>query len=214
MSNPSLLLKPPIDDTMGEVFTAQDFECLAYNIQRKVDARTRSGPLRVVELGTWSGQSTLAIARPHVLVHSLSSWNQTDDPRKVQWLADERSKEDSPLVVNLAFQQFVTNTKGFVFRTVMPLICHPLDAVSWWPEKLDAIFVNGDTCDIILRHVISEWSKHVRSGGTIYGVYKDHTVAALTGLGHYTVDGTIWRHRVAKECGYAMGKEVSQRRDG
>lgn len=198
----------PVDDLMGEVFTPQDFECLAFNIQRQVRERIVPGPLRVVELGTWSGQSTLAIARTHVLVHCLSSWHSgsaQNSPEKFQWVSDRLGDGDWDGADSPAFRQFLKNTNEMVFRTAMPCPCDPYDAAFWWTEKLDAIFINNDINATALATLIHPWVKHVRSGGIIYGVYKDHTVSALTGLGSYTLSGTIWRLRVAKESVDAMG---------
>jgi hypothetical protein len=198
--------KIPVKDSMGEQFTVQDFDCLAHNVARMVRNRVLAGPVRIMELGTWSGQSTLAIAQPHVVVHCVSTWSDPEAEGPIEWLDNKNGQvsagigEDvkSPAIDKLAFHQFIRNTQGFVFRTVMPLICHPLDAAIWWPEKLDGIFINGDAGDGIVRAVIRNWSRHVRSGGTIYGVFKSHTVQALTGSGSYTIDGSIWRHKVVK----------------
>lgn len=209
MSDPRAFDQPPIADPMGEVFSAQDFKCLAYNIDQQKRRLVTPRVLQVVELNTWSGQSTLAIAQPHVLVHCLSLWLPNEhEPKKHQWHCDRGSDESRPHCFNLAFAQFVANLKGFVFRTVFPVVCAPLDAADWWPEKLDAVVVNGDGGPVLLRNVVSWWRKHVRPGGYIYGVYKDHTVAGLTDLGSYTIDGTIWRYRVHGGGQHAVGAEV------
>ena len=71
---------PSVIDPMGETCTREELESLAYNIDR--DMRNRpleSQPLLVAELGTWSGQFTLAIAQPHVLVHCISSWERPNE---------------------------------------------------------------------------------------------------------------------------------------
>ena len=186
----------PVDDLMGETFHEENFEALAFNIQRQVNGRIVPGPLRVVELGTWSGQSTLAIARTHVLVHCLSSWEAHPSSReKFQWVSDRLGDPNWDGANSPAFRQFLKNTNEMVFRTAMPCPCDPHNAASWWTEKLDAIFVNDDTDAMTLRNLICLWSRHVRSGGVIYGAYKAHTVPALTGIGSYSVDGTIWRLR-------------------
>ena len=191
--------QPEIADTMGEVFRPCDFDCLAWNIHNQVLHRTRREPLRVVELGTWSGQSTLAIAQPNVLLHCISSWEAGNDSAKVRWCSVKAGDDGRPSAGNLAFQQFIVNTAGTVFRTAFPLICCPLGAADWWPEKLDAVFINGDLAADGLRRLVCSWKKRVRPHGAIYGVYKDHTVEALTNTYPYSTDGTIWRHRVSKE---------------
>lgn len=200
--------KIEVADPMGEVFTVQDFDCLAHNIHRLVKKRVVPGAIRVVELGTWSGQSTLAAAQPHVLVHAVSSWQaREEETEKIHWLSgrlgvgiDEVLKNKdghwSQALSYEALVQFIKNTNGHVFRTVMPLNCLPLDAAEWWPEKVDALVVVNDSGSHLLRDVIRQWSRHIVSGGYVFGVYRDHTVRALTGLGSYTIDGTIWRLRI------------------
>lgn len=197
---------PPIVDPMGETFSREDFESLAYNIDREMRTRPlQSQPLLVAELGTWSGQSTLAIARPHVLVHCISDWEMPAEFKEGdgierserQWLSLRQSEDGCPRSV--AFQTFVRNTKGIVFRNAMPLRCDPDFVCEWWPEKLDAVFINCDTDGKHLHWIVNAWRRHVRPGGNIFGRYKDHTVDGLTGLGGYNVDGTIWRYRVMKE---------------
>lgn len=212
--------KPPIVDPMGEAFSAEDFESLAYNIDREMRYRPlQSQPLRVAEIGTWSGQSTLAIARPHVLVHCISSWSMPSEliddggqkrPERL-WMVLRQGETNWVRGVHyrpedVAFQSFVANTKGVVFRTVMPLLVAPHLACAWWPEQLDAVYINSDHDADELRQLVVAWKRHVRPGGNVYGLYKDHTVAGLHHLGGYNVDGTIWRHRVMKEAAGALGK--------
>ena len=205
-------LPPPIVDPMGEAFSEEDFESLAYNIDREMRMRPyQSQPLRVAEIGTWSGQSTLAIARPHVLLHCISSWampaehadGEGEERPERLWLVLRQDAADCPHLV--AFQSFVENTKGVVFRTAMPLRMNPHFVWQWWPEKLDAVYINSDRDAAELRQLVVAWKMHVRPGGNVYGLYKQHTVDGLSGLGGYNVDGTIWRYRVMKESTHAMG---------
>jgi len=199
--------KVSVADPMGEVFSKEDFECLAYNIYRSMRKRKyQSQPLRVAELGTWSGQSTLAIARPSTLVYCISNWTMDHDCPERLWLSVRGDTDGRDLV---AFLTFVENIKGVVFRKAMPVRCNPHAAWKWWPEKLDALFINCDHDGPSLRHLVTCWSRHILPGGNIYGLYKRHTVEGLTGLGYYGTDGTIWRHRVLKEYRDAVGKEVS-----
>ena len=194
-----------VDDPMGEDFNQEDIDSLVYNIDREMRYRPlKSQPLLVAELGTWSGQSTLAIARPHVLVHCISRWampcefeeGEVQERPERQWLSVKQDEDSCPH--DVAFQTFVRNTKGVVFRNAMPLKCDPCFVWEWWPETLDAVFVNCDTNGEYLNWIVSAWKRHIRPGGNIFGRYKYHTVDGLTGLGGYNVDGTIWRYRVMK----------------
>ena len=188
---------------MGEVFLEESFDSLAYNIARQVrERKTPTIPLRVLEIDTWSGQSTLAIAQPNVLVYCCSLWDMSPpygSPKRSerQWLEVRQGEGNCP--EHIAFRTFVQNANGIVFRTAMPLRL-PLEVLrGCWTDPLDAVYINGEDNPAWLRYCVQLWEPLVRPGGNFYGLYKDHTVEALTGLGGYQVDGTIWRHRVLKE---------------
>jgi hypothetical protein len=114
-----------------------------------------------------------------------------------QWLLLRQDDPNCPHSV--AFRTFIENTKGIVFRTAMPLTWNPEPVADWWPEQLDAVYINCDRRGEHLRSLVNSWKRHVRPGGNIYGLYRGHTVEGLTGMGHYAVDGTIWRYRIVKD---------------
>ena len=197
---------PPIHDRMGETFSADDYNTLAYHIDYARQHRPRPTiPLKVLELGTWSGQSTLAIARPNTLVYCVSDWSMpAEEPPKGsrqrperEWLILRQGAEPSA-ADSVAFRTFVRNTEGVIFRNAMPILYDPFQAYTWWPERVDAAYINCDDSAVDLRGLIIGWSQHVRPGGHIYGRYKGHTVEALTGRGFYTVDGAIWKYSVTQ----------------
>lgn len=126
-------------------------------------------PMTLVEIGSWAGQSTLAIAR----------WMTFRD--RLFAVDDWSGMSNSPISPDEAFRTFCHNMGPFLFHNVFPLRGESSFISDCWPDSkpIDFLFIDADHSYEGCRSDIVCWSRYVRDGGIVCG--HDYTVGGVRG---------------------------------
>jgi hypothetical protein len=118
----------------------------------------------VVEIGSWTGMSTLALAQPGVTVHCIDHWKGNPNDRL-------GSLPHTPKDV---FSAFCKNIGDKLFRQVYPHVGTSEFYFDIWPRPVDLVFIDADHTYEEVRKDL-RWARHVRPGGILcghdYGVF-------------------------------------------
>jgi hypothetical protein len=115
----------------------------------------------VVEIGCWTGMSTLALANAGATVHSIDHFHGNRADR-----LGALAKEYGPAKI---INAFCHNLKPWLFRTVHLHIGTSAFYAGIWPFQVDMVFIDGDHRYESVREDIKDWWPHVKPGGVICG---------------------------------------------
>lgn len=171
---------------MGEVWTDEDHDALSFLVNK--ERRFRSLPSResdfiCVEVDTWSGQSTLAIARPKIRVFCLSNWN------------NDISQDRDQVETDKAFDNFAWNVRDYLGNRIVPIRYEEPYAPPWFPGKADVVFFNKVDCPVLYNHQVRDYTKILKPNGILCGYYGPWARQTLIDLGPHHLSGRIWWHR-------------------
>jgi hypothetical protein len=174
-------------DPMDHDTPRQDLAVLTRLVHHVSEGNRLCSPIRVLEVGSWAGLSTLALAQPGVQVHCVDHWQGNPGDR-----LGEVAKRYPP---ELAFQTFCRNMGWRLFKTVFPHRGSSLLYASIWPMPMDLIFIDARHEYEHVANDIHAWLPHVRAGGILcghdYGVFPGVTRAADE-IGRDGVEGNVW----------------------
>jgi hypothetical protein len=165
----------------------QDLEVLVRLVRQVSEGNRLWSPIRVLEVGSWAGLSTLALAQPGVQVHCVDHWQGNRGDRLGEVV--KRYPPDVP------FQIFCSNMGSRLLKTIFPHRGSSLLFASIWPMPMDLIFIDASHEYEDVANDINAWRPHVRPGGILcghdYGVFAGVTRAADE-IGHDGVEGNVW----------------------
>lgn len=131
--------------------------------------RNGSHPVCIVEIGTWTGKSSIAMAdlvsRSGGEVHCIDPWS---DP----------SQERTPFVMQLCTQMggddflydcFVANVGDRLGKTIIPHRDLSEIVAKSWDKQIDFLFIDGDHRYEEVKKDIQLWRPHMKPGGLIAG---------------------------------------------
>jgi hypothetical protein len=207
-------IKPVNRFELGIQTPPRDLDRLAVLISRWKKAMDR--PIQVVEVGSWVGASSLAIAEmldDDDVLWCVDTWEGTslNDPTGV--VAKHYGSD-------ALFQTWAKNTKDH--PNCMPVRATSQDAAARWSLPVDIIYIDGDHSYEAVKADIEAWSKHLVPDGVISGHdWQMESVRKAVGecLGEVHSAGTIWAGRPRRteggsgrpEAGDGIeGEDVSQ----
>lgn len=146
-----------------------------------------------IEIGSWAGMSTLALAQPGVRVHCIDTWLGNPTDRLGQVVKQYGVNGVKP------FQIFCRNMGSRLFKTVFPHRGSSLTYAEIWPFKVDLIFIDADHRYENVKADINAWLPHVKRSGILcghdYGIFNGVT-EAVNELGICDLAGTVWFKRI------------------
>lgn len=149
---------------------------------------------RIVEVGSWKGRSTVAIAEA-VVGRGIEVWaidTFTGDPAV--------RKEVGHVAPAEVYDTFARNTSRFPFVKVLRQ-ASPGAAASFDDTTVDWIFIDGDhTYDAVLADILAWYPKITPAGlisGHDFGKHEGVTEAVMRAFRSFQCDSTIWHTRHA-----------------
>lgn len=117
---------------------------------------------RVLEVGSWLGESAIAMADAGAVVHCVDTWNGT--PGDVtERLADAAGGTQQ------VFDEFKARVGERLDTSIYPWRRSSLEAASMAWKQFDMIFIDADHSYQAVRDDILAWWKHLRAGGFMLG---------------------------------------------
>lgn len=111
----------------------------------------------IVEIGSWKGKSTIALARGASTVHGEKIY--AIDPHKP--LLEERYAEDTQA-------EFLSNiTRAGVAARVVPMIMTSEEAASRWNQPIRLLWIDGDHRYEPVKLDFTLWEPHLVEGGIL-----------------------------------------------
>jgi len=154
---------PPDFDGVGMDTPANDVAWLC----EQIEAMRSRGNLfpTVVEVGSWTGRTAIAMADAGARVFCIDHWQGSPgDPNDVTEELVRRAGGPSRV-----FATFLKNVGARLYRTVFPCI-GPSDLwAHWWQVPADMVFLDGDHRYEAVRDDIAGWARHVKPGGLLVG---------------------------------------------
>lgn len=150
-------------------------------------ARMASQRGRIVEVGSWKGRSTAALAEyTSGIVFAVDTWKGS---------AEHKEIEIGP--AGALFKQFIENTKGL---PVLPIMGTSLEAAKHFKDSgfkvFDMIFIDGDHAPESVSLDIQAWKPLLQDGGLLcghdYGTWPGLKEAVDVTLGQVEVTASIW----------------------
>jgi hypothetical protein len=122
---------------------------------------------RVVEIGSYVGQTAMAMVEGGGLLWCIDHWKGSTDRM------DELYKTFGEQGV---FETFCKNVGPELFVNIFPCRGRSDQWASVWPFKADMVFIDGDHEYESVKYDIKAWFPHVRDGGILcghdYGYFK------------------------------------------
>lgn len=153
-------------DPLGHDTCAEDLNALV-----ELGGQTPLGNC-AVEIGSWAGLSTLALARSFLRVFAVDTWEGNSGDGMEEYARLVTPKE--------AFQTFCKNMPPHtLFRSICPLVGHSRTYAEIWHFLLDMVFIDADHARC--AEDIQLWKPWVKPGGILavhdYGVFDGVTKA-------------------------------------
>lgn len=148
----------------------------------------KHGPLRIAEIGSFTGATTLALANYSWLMYAIDTWRGSTDP------SDEVNavfREQGGGAVRAAFVKNTIHLSHIV-------LCdwHEAFWSDWAANALDLVFIDGDHRYDAVAKDIAGCRKHIAPGGIICGhdfsAEFPGVIQAATELGIDGLMGTVW----------------------
>ncbi len=143
-------------DPMGLVVPPDDLAAL-----RRLATNCRSLD-HALEVGSWAGQSTLALASLFERVWAVDTWEGSP------WEGPGACAYDV-YPPRKAFQTFCKNIGVHLLDTVIPCVGRSLSWASVWTTPLDLVFIDADHRYEAVKADIKAWLPHIRPGGILCG---------------------------------------------
>lgn len=111
-----------------------------------------------VDIGAWSGQSTLTIAKHISMVHAIDTWKATF----------EGIRENVPTQKE-AFIQFCRNMEQLYLYRVWPHVGRATTFAECWPHQVQLVFIDADLRADLFKETVLAWLPLVASTGYMIG---------------------------------------------
>lgn len=150
----------------------------------------KHGALKIAEVGSFTGSSTIALANYAGLLYCIDTWSGGTDQADKANVA--YATHGSAAIVNA----FIRNTSHL--SNIMLCEWHDRFWIDWQDGSLDMIFIDGDHTYEAVKRDIYWATRIVRSGGIICGHDYDSsdfpgvTTAVHEALGNVNVLGNVW----------------------
>lgn len=178
-------------DPMGHETPKGDIEALVglFQSMPRMGHPERSTDRVIVEIGTWAGQSAIALEEHLWLGDRVFC---VDDWRGLPGIRDGANPDK-------AYRTFCRNVEPYLYRTIFPIRMDSSLASDTWPRTLpvDFLFIDGDHSFEGCRADIVNWDRYVRDGGIVCG--HDYTVGGVReavesyyGTSHKVHNGNVW----------------------
>jgi predicted O-methyltransferase YrrM len=138
-------------------------------------AETASGCKKIIEVGSWKGRSTKAIAMSTPgIVYCVDTWEGSESERL------DSQREALTLGFNVMFGIFRANLSPEIAAgKVVPVVCDSKDAVARLVDLaglIDMVFLDGDHEYEAVKRDIALYRPFVRPGGILCGhdYWHDH----------------------------------------
>lgn len=169
--------------------------------------------LRVVEIGSFSGNSAKAVVAAvngQCEMWCVDTWRGTTNDTSGKFVDTLVRESGNPEVM---FEIFKQNVGDLLGHEILAVHATSLDAASRWEAgKLDLVFIDADHSYEAVRADIQAWIRHVRPGGIIAGHdyggeprFPGVKKAVEELLPDHSVINRVWWHRVP-ETAHANGR--------
>ncbi len=201
----------------GHMTRPEDLEALK-ELVKTVTGELAGKPLNILEVGSWTGESALAMVETvrgiiglrSTKIHCVDTWEGTPGDHTAV-LCEALGGP------NVLYECFAANVGELLDDVIIPHRKRSLELAKSWNTfrwgKLDLVFLDGDHSYDHVRADIQAWLPHLRGGGIIAGhdygiVLKGTTTPRFPGvkravdeLGGCEVKGTVWWKRVDQHTG-------------
>lgn len=192
----------PTFEEADRMTPADDLATLSFLVAREsVRLRRRKNPMVVVELGSWTGRSALAMQAAmepgsHFEIHCVDHFKGTG----TDWT---RAIAESATEFDAVYKRFLENVGDSKDVTIFPHRMHSLDMSKRWAQyekPIDLLFVDaGHSYDECKADILA-WRDYVADGGIISGhdwneLFPGVKQAVTEIFGEVNVVGNVWSVR-------------------
>lgn len=156
---PGFHIPPPTHQHLGMFVAQMDIAALHFLCSRLY---IQHGPLRIAEIGSFTGTTTLALAQYASTLYAIDTWSGGGDPEDaVNTLYAEPGAPD------FVFRTFRQNTAHL--PQVVPCRYTSAEAATIIHQKLDFVFIDGDHAYDATRLDIETWLPKLRKNRILAG---------------------------------------------
>lgn len=118
--------------------------------------------VRVLEVGSWLGESALTMAAAGAKVHCVDTWQGTPG-EPTEALRELAGGSDA------VYEKFLENVAPYLDNGIYPFRLDSLSAAAMYWDQFDIIFIDADHSYGAVKADIEAWYKHLKPGGIMLG---------------------------------------------